>query len=45
MFCAKNGVELDPDDDAAYDLVFAVADGTLDDVAVIATALGSFAAD
>ena len=25
VFCAKNGVELDPDDDAAYDLVIAVA--------------------
>lgn len=42
VFCAKNGVELDPDDDAAYDLVVAVASGALDDVAEIAQILGSF---
>jgi death on curing protein len=45
VFCAKNGVELDPDDDTAYDLVVAVADGALEDVEAIATALGSFATD
>jgi death on curing protein len=39
VFCAKNGVELDPDDDVAYDLVVAVAAGNLDDVAAIAEAL------
>ena len=33
VFLAKNGVELDPDDDAAYDLVIAVASGEIDDVA------------
>jgi death-on-curing protein len=42
VFCAKNGVELDPDDDAAYDLVVAVASGSLDDVEKIAEILGSF---
>ena len=43
VFCAKNGVELDPPDDAAYDLVIAVASGALDDVGVIADRLASFA--
>jgi death-on-curing protein len=43
VFCAKNGVELDPDDDAAYDLVLAVATGDIDDVAEIARVLSSFA--
>jgi death on curing protein len=43
VFCAKNGIELDPDEDAAYDLVVAVAAGALDDVAGIAAALQSFA--
>ena len=42
VFCAKNGVELDPDDDAAYDLVVSVASGALDDVGEIAEILGSF---
>jgi death on curing protein len=42
VFCAKNGVELDPDDDAAYDLVVAVSSGSLDDVDKIAEILGSF---
>jgi death on curing protein len=45
VFCAKNGVELDPDDDAAYDLVVAVAAGSLDDVEEIAAILGSFVRD
>ena len=39
VFCAKNGVELDPDDDIAYDLVVAVASGEVDDVAAIVEAL------
>jgi death-on-curing protein len=39
VFCAKNGVELDPDDDVAYDLVIAVAAGELDEVSAIADAL------
>jgi death-on-curing protein len=42
VFCAKNGVELDPDDDAAYALVIAVASGELEDVAEIAAVLASF---
>ena len=42
VFCAKNGVELDPDDDAAFDLVIAVASGSLDEVEEIARILGSF---
>jgi death-on-curing protein len=40
--CAKNGVELDPDDDGAYDLVVAVASGSLDEVDNIAARLRSF---
>ena len=39
VFCAKNGVELDPDDDVAYDLVVSVAAGEIDDVGEIARAL------
>jgi death-on-curing protein len=42
VFCAKNGVVLDPDDDAAYLLVVAVADGSLDDVDNIAPSLAEF---
>jgi death-on-curing protein len=42
VFCAKNGDELDPDDDAAYDLVVAVASGSLDDVDRTAESLASF---
>ena len=45
VFCAKNGVELDPDDDAAYDLVVAVASGSIDDVEPIAGVLRSFVVD
>jgi death on curing protein len=41
-FCAKNGVKLEADDDAAYDLVIAVASGTCDDVGEIAGILASF---
>jgi death-on-curing protein len=39
VFCAKNGIELDPDDDVAYDLVVAVASGEVDDVPALAEAL------
>lgn len=44
VFCAKNGVELDPADDAAYDLVVSVAAGELEDLGEIASELKSFAA-
>jgi death-on-curing protein len=44
VFCAKNGLELDPDDDAAYALVVAVADGRLDDVEAIEGVLRGFPA-
>jgi death-on-curing protein len=44
VFCAKNGVRLDPDDAAAYDLVVAVAAGELEDVEEIAAVLRTFAA-
>jgi death-on-curing protein len=43
VFLAKNGVELDPDDDDAYALVVSVASGTISDVAEIAAALGEWA--
>ena len=39
VFCAKNGVELDPSDDDAYALVMSVAAGEESDVAAIAVAL------
>ena len=42
VFLAKNNVELDPEDDAAYDLVVAVAAGEIDDVGEIAAALARF---
>ena len=42
VFLAKNDVELDPEDDAAYDLVVAVAAGEIDDIGKIAAALASF---
>lgn len=42
VFCAKNGVELTPGDDEAYDLVVAVAAGSLGDVEEIAEILRSF---
>jgi death on curing protein len=45
VFCAKNGVELDADDDAAYDLVVAVASGSIDEVEPIASVLRSFVLD
>jgi death-on-curing protein len=43
VFCAKNGTELDPSDEAAYDLVVGVAAGEIDDLETIAAALRSFA--
>jgi death-on-curing protein len=42
VFCAKNGVELDPDDDDADDLVVAVASGERDDVDEIAAIVRTF---
>ena len=42
VFLAKNEIGLDPDDDAAYDLVIAVAAGEIDDVGEIAAVLASF---
>jgi death on curing protein len=44
VFCAKNGIELAPDDDAAYALVVGVAAGEIDDVATIAATLRGFVA-
>jgi death-on-curing protein len=43
VLCAKNGVELDADDDDAYELVTGVASGAIDDVGKIAAILASFA--
>jgi death on curing protein len=42
VFCAKNGVELDPVDDDAYDLVVGVAAGAIDDVGEIARTLATW---
>jgi death on curing protein len=42
VFLAKNDVVLEADDDSAYELVVAVAAGTIDDVAEIAAALAAF---
>jgi death-on-curing protein len=42
VFLAKNDVVLDPGDDEAYDLVVAVAAGTIDEVNDVAAALASF---
>lgn len=39
VFLAKNGIVLDPDDDAIYGLVVKVAAGEIDEVAIIATKL------
>jgi death on curing protein len=44
VFCAKNGVELDPVDDDAYDLVVGVAAGAIDDVGEIARTLAAWVA-
>jgi death-on-curing protein len=43
VFCAKNGIELDPPDDPAYEMVVAVAAGDVDDVTAIAEWLRSVA--
>ena len=43
VFLAKNGTVLEPDDDAAYQLVVDVAAGAIDDVDGIAPVLASFA--
>jgi death on curing protein len=44
VFLAKNDVVLDPDDDAAYELVVAVAAGEIDDVTEIARRLARWVA-
>jgi death-on-curing protein len=43
VFCAKNGVELDPPDDDAYALVVGVAAGEISDVSDIAAQLRAWA--
>ena len=45
VLCAKNGLELDANDDAAHELVVAVAAGAIDDVDEIAATLATFAAE
>jgi len=45
VLCAKNGVELDANDDAGYELVVAVAAGAIDDVDEIVATLATFAAE
>ena len=42
VFCAKNGVHLDPADDDAYDFVVRVAAGELSEITEIAECLKSF---
>ncbi|MEV0821334.1 type II toxin-antitoxin system death-on-curing family toxin [Nonomuraea rubra] len=42
VFLAKNQIELDPDDDVAYNLVIAVASGKLAEVDEIAAVLRTF---
>ena len=42
VFLAKNGVDLDPPDQPAYDFVVAVAAGELDEVDAIASVLRGF---
>jgi death on curing protein len=42
VFLAKNGIELDPDDDDAFELVIAVAAGKVSDVGEIAAVLTSW---
>jgi death-on-curing protein len=42
VFLAKNGTVLNPDDDAAYQLVVDVAAGAIDDVDTIAAVLAGF---
>jgi death-on-curing protein len=43
VFCAKNGVELDPSDDDAYDLVVGVATGDIAELEEIAATLSRWA--
>jgi death on curing protein len=43
VFLAKNGVELDPPDEDAYELVVGIAAGEISDVAEIASALSEWA--
>jgi death on curing protein len=45
VFLAKNEVLLEPDDDAAYELVVAVAAGDVDDVAEIARRLDGWVSE
>jgi death-on-curing protein len=45
VFLAKNEVLLEPDDDAAYELVVAVAAGEVDDVAEIARRLAAWVSE
>lgn len=42
VFCAKNGVRLDPTDDDAYDFTLGIAAGEIGDIAEIAERLKSF---
>lgn len=42
VFLAKNGIELEPDDDEAFELVMAIAAGEVSDVGQIAAALASW---
>jgi death-on-curing protein len=42
VFCAKNDIELDPSDDAAYELIIAVAAGGIADINEVALTLRSF---
>ncbi|GAB3901293.1 hypothetical protein GCM10027612_64440 [Microbispora bryophytorum subsp. camponoti] len=44
VFLAYNGVEVDTDDDSAYDLVIAVASGKLTEVGEIADVSRGFTA-
>jgi len=42
VFCARNGVVLDPDDNEAYHLVTSIASGELEDIEQIAGRLRAF---
>ena len=42
VFCFINGVHIDAPDDDAYDLVIAIADGSLDDLETIAANLAAW---
>jgi death-on-curing protein len=43
VFCARNGVELDPSDDDAYDFVVAIAAAEISEIAAMADRLKGFA--